>query len=65
MLVVVYEGNPGDPLDQTMRLVRAASLEDARQNHPDSIMCQEFVMPKFQEPPNVSKLKRGMSVWSF
>ena len=65
MLVVIYEGNPGDPLDQTMRLVRAASLEDARDKYPNAIMYQEFVMPSSQEPPNVGKLKRGMPVWSF
>lgn len=65
MLVVIYEGNPGDPLAQTMRLVRASSIEDAKERWPSAIMYQEFTMPKTQEPPDIGKLRRGMPVWSF
>lgn len=63
--MVVYTGDPGDPLNQQMRLVRATSLEQARLEYPDAIMVALFENPKRQEPPNLARLKRGMSVWSF
>ena len=65
MLVVVYEGNPSDPLDQTMRVVRASSFEEAADKCPHAIFMQELETSRNQDMPDIRKLKRGMPVWSF
>lgn len=65
MLVVIYEGDPGDPLAQTMRLVRAESVEAAREAHPQAVMVQRYVKPVRQDEIDLRKLRRGMPVWRF
>lgn len=65
MLFVLYEGDGADPQKQTMRFVRADSLEDARAKHPDAAMVESYTPPRFQEAPDLRKLKRGMAVWQW
>jgi len=65
MLVVIYEGNPGDPMDQTMRVVRASSTAEARELYPRAFLVQEYQEPSLQDPPDLKRLERGMAVWSY
>ena len=62
MLVVLYEGDPSDPLSQRVRLVRASSIEDARAQHPKAFMVARYERPVRQEPADLSRLKRGVSL---
>lgn len=65
MIVVVYEGNPADPLDQTMRVVRSRDLESARVENPGAFLVQEYKKPEFQEEPNIMTMRRPVPVWRF
>jgi hypothetical protein len=67
MLVVVYTGDPSDPLSQRMELRRAKSLEDAKQRYPQAICVAavEKRAPSHQAPPDYLKLRRGAPVWSY
>ena len=60
MLVVLYHGDPGDPMQQQIRIARASSLEDARRSHPDAIMVEAYVRPQIQQEVDLRKLRRGM-----
>lgn len=42
MLVLLYEGDPADPMSQFIRVVRASSLNVAREKYPHAAMVQKY-----------------------
>lgn len=67
MLFIVYTGDPGDPLQQDMKLVRGSSYDDVASKNPNSIAISvvERRRPIRQPEISLKKLKKGMPVWSF
>lgn len=67
MLFIVYTGDPGDPLQQYMKLARGSSFDDVMSKNPDSIAIAVVERRKPIRQPEISikKLKKGMPVWSF
>jgi hypothetical protein len=66
VIVLIYEGAPEDPFNQTVRAVDADSLEDARMRFPHAVMVQMYVEPSREDPPPIELMKtRAVPVWRF
>lgn len=63
MRVLLYEGDPSDPLNQTMRVVRSKDLETARKEHPTAFSVQRYERPQFQHGIDVRDLQNPQSAW--
>ena len=61
-MYLVYEGDPADPMAQTVRSVEASSIEEAYEKNPRAI-CIQFFEEK-EDSPSEKALKRGIKVWT-
>ena len=62
MDVLVYTGDPGDPMFQNIRLVSVETFEAAEAEFPSAVFLQVYDPC---DEMNVGALKRGTPVWSF
>lgn len=65
MRFVVYEGDPGDPRKQMVRMVDGETLDGVRAAYADAFSVGVYVDPSHGEPPDEAALRRGMSVWQW
>lgn len=64
MLVAIYEGEAGDTTQQTVRIARFKTIDDAYEANPHAVSVQAYEKPSMQEPVNLLALRRPKSVWS-
>lgn len=63
MLCILYEGAADNPVEQTIRVVKAKNLEDAQRKHPSAIMVQAYQKPRFQPGLDLRALQTPQPVW--
>jgi hypothetical protein len=56
---IVYVGSSSDPHDQSMRVVEAADMDEARRLYPDAIAVGVVEDRQIDNGLNITALKRG------
>lgn len=65
-IFLAYEGDPSDPMQQTVIAVEAEDEKMVLGMLPHAIAVQKYEEPSLGEPPDLVKLKRSAQpVWSF